>query len=499
MLNSIEMNSKFFYLKHGLMIKIATLFIFMFCGIIATLNHEVWFDEAHHFLVGRDSQTLTDLIRICSNDSHPYLWNFLVWMICKFSTNILAVQFLNFSFSVFSALLILWKSPFKFYQNFLLIFSYFLFYEYGIISRNYSISVLMIIIITNYISKPNPNLMLAFLLLGILANTHFFSFLYSFCISIFLVFTYFKDKQENTFNDLIAGIAVYFLLILLLIVQIKNSSGHVVFGLEEYSVMDKISKSFSITLKGLFHFQDLFSIHRWNSNIFINHSKLLSIFLGLLAWIIPFFIFKKSIPFLLLTYSYFFLIALFTYFFPYIVALRHCGFLFVVLIANYWIYNSRFKEENNSYQLSETIFNCLLVLNFAAFIVIIIHDFRYDFSGGKKAAQFISSYTKNKNYTVVGDNTSIAVYCTYAGKKALIANNFKESSFCKWNQKPFEIEDKILIEKIKNFKKNNTQRLILIRQKALDLNLLKEEPGIHFLKSFTNNIVTSENYFVYEL
>jgi hypothetical protein len=488
-----------FFLNSSLIKRCIVLLIFVVLGGFAINNHEIWLDEAHHFLVGRDSNSFQDLISVCKNDSHPFLWNIMVWIVCKLTTDIHFTQLLNFSFSIFTVVLILWKAPFKFYQNVLLVFSYFIFFEYGVIARNYSVSIFLVFISTYYFSRYNYKTPILFALLGILANTHFFGFLYSFSLIILILIQFLKKEININKLELLSSLGIYFLFVLILIFQIKNSSGHMVFDVQNFPISQKLTKAYSISIKGLFHFQDLFSINRWNSNIFINHSKLLSLFIAFFAWLIPLFVFRDCRKIMLVTYLFFGSIALFTLFFPQVVAIRHCGFLFISIIANYWIYKTKFENKFVVQRLPEKVVNLLLVINFFALVIILAHDKKFQFSGGKSASNYINTYIAKGKYEVFGDNVSIAVYCVYSRSKAILANDFSESSFCKWKTKPFTLNDNQFIERAKLYSKKNNTSLILIRQEALNIELLKSEKNIQFLNSFTQNILTRENYFIYTL
>jgi hypothetical protein len=125
--------------------KVLSLIVFVVLGYIGILHHEIWLDEAHHFVLARDSNTLNELYYNNRYEGHPLIWNFLLWCICNFFPSVFAMQLFHLCIGVCNAAIILWYSPFKLYQKILLCFSYFLFYEYSIISRNYGISLLFIL------------------------------------------------------------------------------------------------------------------------------------------------------------------------------------------------------------------------------------------------------------------------------------------------------------------------------------------------------------------
>ncbi|MGZ3900191.1 MAG: hypothetical protein ACXVNQ_07440, partial [Bacteroidia bacterium] len=69
--------------------------LYFVTGLIGILNHEVWLDEAHHFLIAKDSVSLSDLIYNTRYEGHPILWSLLVYIITRFTDDILYMQLMN--------------------------------------------------------------------------------------------------------------------------------------------------------------------------------------------------------------------------------------------------------------------------------------------------------------------------------------------------------------------------------------------------------------------
>ncbi|MBL0052158.1 MAG: hypothetical protein IPP29_11940 [Bacteroidetes bacterium] len=119
---------------------------FFVLGLIGIWHHEIWLDEAHHFLLGRDSTSFFDLFYNARYEGHPLLWNALLFILTFFTMNIFAMQLLHLLIASANIFLILWYAPFPKHQKLLLTFSYFIFYEYSIVSRNYAVSLFFLLI-----------------------------------------------------------------------------------------------------------------------------------------------------------------------------------------------------------------------------------------------------------------------------------------------------------------------------------------------------------------
>jgi len=122
--------------------------IFLILSVLLIYNHELWRDEVKAWLVGSESISIPAFIyNIRDNLGHPYLWSFILYLISHYITkNIEVMKILHLLISTTIAFLILKYAPFNKFIKILMVFSYYFFFEYSIISRNYSIGILAIII-----------------------------------------------------------------------------------------------------------------------------------------------------------------------------------------------------------------------------------------------------------------------------------------------------------------------------------------------------------------
>jgi hypothetical protein len=141
----------FIFTNKNLDVKTTLLITSLFFGVsfIGIYFHELWMDESHHFLLGRDSNSLSDLYKNTRYDGHPILWNYLLHIITRFSANPFYIQLLHIVISSSIAYIFLKKTPFKLWFKIAFLLSYFMLYEYTIISRNYNLGVLFLFLGNN--------------------------------------------------------------------------------------------------------------------------------------------------------------------------------------------------------------------------------------------------------------------------------------------------------------------------------------------------------------
>lgn len=145
--------------------------IFFGFSIIGILNHELWLDEMHHWLLGKDSASLIDLWKNTRYEGHPILWNLFLYYLSRFTSNPLWMQLLHISITTAAVVVFLLFSPFSKTFKTIFIFGYFPLYEYNVLSRNYSVGVLLLFICCSLYHQRKAHYVLLSIFLSLAANT----------------------------------------------------------------------------------------------------------------------------------------------------------------------------------------------------------------------------------------------------------------------------------------------------------------------------------------
>jgi hypothetical protein len=168
--------------------------VFLVFGLIGILNHEMWPDELQAWLIARDSTSVSNLFKNLRYEGHPGLWHSLLYLITRFTRNPFSMQFLHLLLAASIIYIFTKFSPFTRLQKVLFAFGYFPFYEYSIISRNYSLGVLLIFLFCIFFPRRNHSYILLAILLALLANTNAYSLVLSICLAMTLLVDRFLDK-----------------------------------------------------------------------------------------------------------------------------------------------------------------------------------------------------------------------------------------------------------------------------------------------------------------
>ncbi|MBA2610421.1 MAG: hypothetical protein H0U95_00525 [Bacteroidetes bacterium] len=474
-------------------------FLHFIIGIIGILNHEIWLDEAHHFLLAKDSSGLIDLYRNAAYDGHPLLWDGLLFLLTRFSASVFYMQLLNVIIMSATVFLFLKHAPFKKLISVLIVFGYFFIYEYHVISRNYAISVLFLTLVFVQLNKPAKNHLLLSLYLLLLSLTHIYSIIVVVALCLILIL----QNKNSKLKYLYAGIILITALILF---SLKVPADHFLFKFDtdHYLSFKRIGKAFSVYLKGFLPIPDFTVAKIWNTNLMVSFSKILATVLSFIFALIPFFIFKKEKIALFFFYFSTLAICLFIYFSPILVATRHCGFIFVILIFAFWLQNILYTGEiveNGSYK---TIVLSILVLHILSGIYLFVTDLQQPFSNAKNVANYLKENKLEQKEIYLSNLSSGPAISAYLDKKIIYLETGEKNSFCKWNTWPFILNKDQLKEKISTVITNDTCILIL------NNSYIKENLGVSMrdilpdfniisLKQFNTGMVTSEKYQVYEL
>lgn len=110
--------------------------------IFITIFHEPWYDEFQAWEISKAS--LHDILFFIPHyEGHPPLWHLILKIFSSLNFNPeIGIRIPNLLFMFGAVWLLVFKSPFPKAVKLTLPFTYFLFYQYGVLSRPYSIFLL---------------------------------------------------------------------------------------------------------------------------------------------------------------------------------------------------------------------------------------------------------------------------------------------------------------------------------------------------------------------
>jgi hypothetical protein len=141
---------------------------FLVAGAISTAFHEPWRDEAHAWLLARDSTGLVTLLRNSRYEGAPVLWHLLLLPLTRLG-GLPLMSGLNLAFATGAVFLFAGFSPFERRARALFAFGYLPLYEWGTIARNYAAGVFFLFLFAVLFPRRRP--VLQGVVLALAANT----------------------------------------------------------------------------------------------------------------------------------------------------------------------------------------------------------------------------------------------------------------------------------------------------------------------------------------
>ena len=119
------------------------LFLYIAAMAMVSVFHEPWFDEAQSWLIARDASIRDILFYIPHYEGHPPLWHLYLALFAKTGVPYeLGIKFAVMPLNAIAMGLVLFKAPFPKIYRFAIPFTFYFFFQYGVLSRCYSFLVL---------------------------------------------------------------------------------------------------------------------------------------------------------------------------------------------------------------------------------------------------------------------------------------------------------------------------------------------------------------------
>ncbi|MBD1804931.1 hypothetical protein H6F98_05630 [Microcoleus sp. FACHB-SPT15] len=500
--------------------------IFLMFGIIGILNHEMWRDELQSWMIARDSSSFINLFQNLRYEGHPGLWHIFLYVFTRFTHNPIAMQLFHLIIASGLVYVFVHYSPFTRLQKLLFIFGYFPFYEYSLISRNYSLGVLLIFLFCTFFPLRQKSYILLAVILVLLANTNIYAWIIAVCLALTLVFerlitriVYKTSSWALTTKklDLIFSVSILLFGLAIALFQMLPPADANFKGDEKVITQTvvvpvakkRVIQSFVTLWRSYLPIPDIFNYHFWDTNLPMDvlmegsePLKLVALLLtlGLLGLSIALFIQKPVVLFLYLSST--FGILLFTYE-KYQGHIRHHGHLFIVFLACLWISEYYSKSDFLSKPINRLVhsfsqyqyqyLNLILCIHVFAGIFAFSMDFNYPFSASKEATKFLQQQDLNNTLIVGSTDYAVSPITGYLGGKIYYPESDRFGSFINWNERT-SLENQEILEKISKLITQENKNILLVLSHELDV----ARPELEISKlSTTRTSIANETYRFY--
>lgn len=498
--------------------------LFFLLSLWGISNHELWLDEAHHYLLARDSNSVLDLVINTQYEGHPISWNLLLYWITRMTTDPLWMQVFHISIMTLAVGVFLKKAPFPWTFKLLFIFGYFIFYEYNILSRNYNLGILFIFLACSLYDKRDSKFIIISILLGLACHSHaIFLILAGTLMAIITLERLITHKQYSSIKSWI-GIFLFGLLAIISVLQIIPPSDTTFFNQGDYfTFLQKIPKSIAPFFKGIFIMPDITIDSFWNSHILVNYSKPIAGIASIVSLAIPYLLFYKNKRLVIYMYVGIFATGVFFYF-TLLNAARYYGVLYLFLITALWIDTSTtstddihaFAKAKKTFlllpegvlkKIRPVLIYTILGLHFIAGVYAFTMDISKPFTTAKQTFQYLEKNNLQDKIiaTKACNGTALS---TYMGKQVFFTKTQSFESYCTFNRPSIQLEQGPIetIASIKQLFKNSTESIIFITHEPFFdgtqnkvWTLHNEAIKIKYLAHFEGSIINKGNHHIYEI
>ncbi|MGR3984767.1 MAG: hypothetical protein OD817_05880 [Gammaproteobacteria bacterium] len=366
------------------------------------LHHEMWRDETHAWMIARHSESFLDVWKFGAYEGTPMLWSTLLRPLTWISASPLLMQAVHFAIATATVFVVSKYAPFTRLQKILFPFGYFPLFEYGVISRNYALGFLLVMLLCVYLPNRHRRPLRIGVVLLLLSQTSAHALMIAGGVTAGLMLEYWmrrRSKDAAAARGSLAAPALAALGAAAAVLQMWPSADVDFAGPETYRLaFDWAHLAGTLTAigKGLFPATE-WRLHFWYTLLFVlPWGAALSIALGIA-------VFHRRYPIALLMClcAGAGLLALL-----YVVhggEARHHGFFFILLLFLLWARTSfardaaaappknrrRAEWERWQKRFGAALFTALLLFHAFAGARAALLEYRHTFSAAQHAAQFI--------------------------------------------------------------------------------------------------------------
>lgn len=177
---------------------VITLIIYLLGVCTISFFHEPWFDEAQAWAIARSGTIKEILFEIPHYEGHPPLWHLILVPFAKLGAPYeLSLAVVNIFFMTLAVAVLLFKSPFPKLIRCLLPFNFFLFYQYGVVSRPYCILVLAMFLAALCYKNRNEYPVKYLLSLALMCAVHSYGIIIAGCLCIVWLIEIFTEYKKS--------------------------------------------------------------------------------------------------------------------------------------------------------------------------------------------------------------------------------------------------------------------------------------------------------------
>ena len=418
--------------------------------LVNVLHHPMWRDELQVWSLAQKCHSLLQFLTLKTYEDlgHPDAWHLLVYPVSRFTTQPVAMQLLHLSIATITAYVIARFAPFTRLQKVLVVFGYFMFYEYATISRGYAIGVLGAFVFCA-LFKPGAekNYLTLALVLSLMAQANIQALMLATAFALMLAFEPVWDVKTRRFlfanlSQFAFGSFLFAAAVIFSAWRMSPPKDSVFYPAAHFPVgPTSIGRTLAMMWKSFVPIPEL-SRQFWNTNIVPSQPVVALLSIGVLALSFLFFLRKPVVLFLyaagmgeLLLFRHV----------KYAGYLRHDGHGFILFLACMWL-AVLYPNENLSFAnldalgrwfapRQKSVFAALLVVQVAAAVIASAIAIKVPFSQAENAAQYLRANHLDKMFIVGDPDAPLATLAGYLQRDIYYPRGDRMGTYIIWDTK----------------------------------------------------------------
>lgn len=385
--------------------------LYIVLHIVISMFHEPWYDEAEAWQIAKCASLKEILFVIPHYEGHPPLWHLVLAPFAKSGAPYeVSLTLISLIFAGAAVSFIIWKAPFPRIIRLLVPFTYFFFYQYGVIARPYCMMLVAVVLVAMNFSKRNVKPMAFVGSLLLLCLTSAYGIVLAGGISLVWVWEivkeheFFRNFKEYFRDKRFYSLALLFVLTCIILVLILPREDTYATVLKEVTSVENnfvvrllymlfillpdvlITDAFDVNLLSRFEFLE------YSSNII---GILVAFIIGCVVWyiIVKTAESKIKLAYFVVPYLCFALFSSAVYF-----SIHHSGIGLLILLFWAWINCEGMQisqlslRETMRIRLLVLFVTCCIVQSLVWSLFAGVNEVRLVYSVGRNEAQFIKEH-----------------------------------------------------------------------------------------------------------
>ena len=193
--------------------KLALWLVYAVAVGITVAHHEPWADEAQAWLIAKNLPFWKMLLGQVRYEGTPGLWHSSLWVLSHIGLPYGSMLWFSWTAAVCSTWFFLTYSPFPLFLRALIPFTFYLCYQFAVVSRSYVLMPLLVFAAVHLIRIKSTRILLFGLIAGLLANCNVFGLFISFGLALVYLWQVRHSLRGKALRDLLyKGVLPYGLL-----------------------------------------------------------------------------------------------------------------------------------------------------------------------------------------------------------------------------------------------------------------------------------------------